>query len=646
MVSENIFVPGRLCLFGEHSDWAGKYRSMNSNISPGAAIVTGIEQGIHATIEKSNSFKMTSEAPEIKDIWKDFECNMNFKELKEIAKSDSFFSYCTGVASYMLEWYKVGGVHIHLTKMDMPIKSGLSSSAAICVLVCRAFNLLYNLNLSTMGEMNIAYWGELRTDSRCGRLDQACAFGVHPIKMTFDAEEVNVENINIKKTLYWVFANLNASKDTIRILADLNKAYPFAETNAERMLQKALGEINQDIIQRAIIYMNEGCAEDLGKLMKEAQDIFDKYIAPMCPSQLTAPKLHRVLNDPNIQHLIYGGKGVGSQGDGSIQFLARDKESQIALLNYLNNHDMPAYKLTIHPRHSVRKAIIPVAGFGTRLYPETRYLKKEFFPIVDRDNQVKPVILILIEECLAAGIEEICLVLGGEKEREMYRQFFEKRLSHEHLEKLPAEKKKYEEHILEIGKRLRYVYQTEKKGFGDAVYKCVDFVDNEPVLLLLGDTLYQSYNNKCCALQFIEAYEKYNKAMVSIHEIPLEKVSYYGIISGVWENAKEEVLQVSNITEKPSIAYAKEFLGVNSNKTKKKYYSVFGQYILTPEVFKQLSENINNCVLSDRGEIELTTALEQIREKQGLLGIKLNGKMFDMGIPEEFRNTIFYYGNK
>lgn len=640
----NLFVPGRLCLFGEHSDWAGKYRTMNSEIVPGYALVTGIEQGIHATVKKSTTFKVTSEAPEIQDAWQDFECRMDFQELKDIARSGSFFSYCAGVASYMLEWYKVGGVHIHLTKMDMPMKSGLSSSAAICVLVCRAFNQIYNLNLNTMGEMNIAYWGELRTASRCGRLDQACAFGVRPVKMTFDAEEVDVDNFNIKSPLYWVFANLNASKDTIRILADLNKAYPFAETEQEKLEQKALGEMNQDIVNRAVDCMKEGRVEDLGKLMTEAQEVFDTYIAPNCPSQLKSPKLHATLSDPNILPLVYGGKGVGSQGDGSIQFLAKDEDSQLALVEYLKNNDMPAYKLTIQPKHTIRKAIIPVAGFGTRLYPETRFLKKDFFPIVDKDNQVKPVILVLLEECLAAGIEEICLVLGGEEERQMYRDFFETRLPEEHLAKLPKEKLRYEEHILDIGKKLQYVYQTEKKGFGDAVYRCVDFVGKDPVLLLLGDTLYQSNTNKKCALQFIEAYDKYNQAMISIHEIPLEKVSYYGIISGKWLNSKETVLQMSNITEKPTVAYAEEHLGVGSPRDKKKYYSVFGQYILTPEVFVQLRENIENGIVSNRGEIELTTALEQVREKYGIMGVQLDGKMYDMGVPEELRNTLSNFG--
>lgn len=126
---KDLFVPGRLCLFGEHSDWAGKYRTMNADIKPGIALVSGIEQGIFATVEKDTRFSVTSSAPEIEDIWQDFSCKMDYQELKEIARSGSFFCYCAGVASYMLEWYKVGGIKIHITKMTLPLKSGLSSSA-------------------------------------------------------------------------------------------------------------------------------------------------------------------------------------------------------------------------------------------------------------------------------------------------------------------------------------------------------------------------------------------------------------------------------------------------------------------------------------------------------------------------------------
>lgn len=644
--TKELFVPGRLCLFGEHSDWAGKYRTMNADIIPGAAIVSGIEQGIYASVTKANKFEVTSSAPEISHIWKDFSCRMDTQELKEVARSGSFFCYCAGVASYMLEWYKVGGVKIHITKMNLPMKSGLSSSAAICVLVARAYNLLYNLNLSTLGEMNIAYWGELRTSSRCGRLDQACAFGVHPVLMTFDAEEVEVKNFNIMAPLYWVFSDLNGEKDTIKILTDLNKAFPFADGERERNVQYALGELNQQTINKAITLMQEGNAEELGKLMTQAQADFDKYITPMCPTQLTSPKLHNILSDEHVKKLTFGGKGVGSHGDGSVQFLAKSADCQSQLVDYLKSKGLHAYPLTIEPKHTIRKAIIPVAGFGTRLYPETRFLKKDFFPVIDRDGQVKPLILVLLEECRAAGIEEICIVLGGKDEREQYRQFFETPLPKEHLEKLPKDKIRYERHIMDLGKRITYVYQTEKKGFGDAVYRCADFAANEPVLLLLGDTIYRSNNNKCCAMQFIEAFEKYNKPMMSIHEIPIEKVCYYGVTSGKWIDTKQCVLNMSNITEKPTSAYAEENLGVMSTSIKgqKSYYCAFGSYILTPEVFNQLKDNIDNNIVNEKGEIELTTALEQVRQKTGLLGIRLDGKMYDIGVPNEYRHTMSEYG--
>ena len=636
-----LFVPGRLCLFGEHTDWAGHYRTMNADILPGASIVTGIEQGIYAEVEKSPIFEMYSDAPEIDGIWHDFSCRMNEMELKRVAKSGSFFCYCAGVASYMLEWYKVGGVRIRITDMTLPMKSGLSSSAAICVLVARAFNLLYNLNLNTLGEMNIAYLGELRTSSRCGRLDQACAFGVKPNLMTFDGDEIEVKSLNVKKHLYWVFADLCAEKDTIRILSDLNKAYPFASNEAEENLHKALGEWNHEIVEKAIKYMAEGNREALGQLMTDAEDMFDKYVAPMSPA-LWAPKLHEVLHDPQIQPLVYGGKGVGSHGDGSVQFLARSEEDQRQLIEYLNAQGMKAYPLTLRPVHTVRKAIIPVAGFGTRLYPATRALKKDFFPIPCPDGMVRPVILILLEELIKSGVEEICLVLGSEEERIQYTEFFEHPLSEEHLRKLNPEAQEYEKRILDIGKRLHYVYQREKRGFGHAVYQAAEFAGNEPVLLLLGDTVYRSQTNKPCALQLIEQYERYSQLMVSIHTVPLADVSHYGILSGVWEDKERSILNVSVMNEKPKASYAEEFLGVRNAVGEKEYYSVFGQYILTPEVFLQLAADIAKADADgdDKREIELTAALEAVRQKSGMMGVRLKGTMYDMGNPVALRRCV------
>ena len=528
------------------------------------------------------------------------------------------------------------------------MKSGLSSSAAICVLVARAFNQLYRLNLNTMGEMNIAYVGELRTSSRCGRLDQACAFGVKPNLMTFDGDEIEVQTLNVKKHLYWVFADLCGTKNTIKILSDLNKAYPFASNEREQKLHDALGRQNQDFINRAIKFMAEGQVERLGNLMTETEKVFDEQIAPLCPEELRAPKLKAILADEYIKSLSYGGKGVGSHGDGSVQFLAKDSNCQQQLVDYLKSLGMPAYCLTIQPVHTVRKAIIPVAGFGTRLYPATRCQKKDFFPIPCPDGMVRPVILILLEELVQSGIEEICLVLGSEEERQLYTDFFERPLPQDHLDKLNAECQEYENRILDIGKRLRYVYQTEKRGFGHAVYQAAHFAGNEPVLLMLGDTLSRSTSNKPCALQLIEAYERYNCLMLGLYPVPVSTVSHFGIMSGVWEDKDERVLHVHTLQEKPKASYAEEFLGVRNKQGDKEYCSVFGQYILTPEVFTQLEADIEAANESGdmQKEIGLTEALEAVRKRFGMIGFRLKGLRYDMGNQSALISTVMEFSRK
>ena len=98
--------------------------------------------------------------------------------------------------------------------------------------------------------------------------------------------------------------------------------------------------------------------------------------------------------------------------------------------------------------------------------------------------------------------------MGSEEERQQYSDFFERPLSDEHLRKLNPEAQEYENRILDIGKHLHYVYQREKRGFGHAVYQAAQFAGNEPVLLLLGDTLYRSDTNKPCALQMVEEYPR------------------------------------------------------------------------------------------------------------------------------------------
>lgn len=639
-----LFVPGRLCLFGEHSDWAGLQRIFNADIIPGRAIVTGIEQGIYGRACRNDRFIVKLLLPQYQG--EVFECDMNMRKLRDIAKKGGFFSYVAGVASYICEWYHTGGVELEITDMTVPMKSGMSSSAAICVMVASVFNKLYNLHLNTLGVMNIAYWGEQRTPSRCGRLDQACAFGINPIAMTFDGNEILAEKITVKKSLYYVFADMLAGKDTIKILADLNSGYPFARDKKETKLHEALGEDNLRITERAMKYISTGNNEALGALMIEAQQLFDEKVAPMCPEELTAPVLHKTLNDDTVKLLTYGAKGVGSQGDGTVQFLAKNEECQRKLMEYLEGTlGMKAYSLTLKPNNVVRKAVIPVAGFGTRLYPATRGVKKEFFPVIDKEGFAKPAILVLLEELIDIGIEEICLILNPD-EKQYYEDFFMKPLSQSHFDKLPLNMREYEKRIREIASKLRFVFQEEQRGFGHAVYLSKAFADGEPVLLLLGDQIYSSNTAVPCTKQLIDVYEKYGQLTVAVHEVPLNDVVRYGIFAGSWENAEETIIKVSDVLEKPSVESARDFMSVPGRGRSENYYAAFGAYIITPEVYDRLEDAIKNKFVNKKGEIELTDVLAKINASGQLYAFVPDGESYDIGTVEAYRDTIIRYNSR
>lgn len=638
-----LFVPGRLCLFGEHSDWAGMYRSTNSALKKGQAIVTGIEQGIYATCEKCDEFIVCSDL----DIYKGekLQSVMDSEKLLEIAAEGGFFSYVAGVASYINDNYNVGGVKINVTGMDLPLKSGLSSSAAICVLVARAFNQLYNLKMNVQGEMQAAFRGEQRTPSRCGRLDQACAYGVKPVLMGFDGVEITSRPLRVGTFYYWVIANLMASKDTIKILADLNKCYPFAESETDTKVQEALGIDNLALNEKVIRALSEGDPEKVGELMDEAQKIFDEKVAPACPSELKAPVLHSVLNDPEIRKYIYGAKGVGSQGDGTVQFLAKSDEDAEKLCEYLEKvKSMPSFRLTLKPGQQIRKAIVPLAGFGTRVFPATKSMKKCFLPVPDKDGLLKPAILILLEELIDSGIEEIGLIIG-EEDREEFDAFFSP-LSEEYSASLPDDKREVEEKIIDIRSRITYIYQKERKGFGHAVYLAKDFVKDDPVLLTLGDFLYRSNTDVSATRQVMDAFYKTGRLLVSIMEVPADKVVHYGILHGIWDDEEETLLKADSMVEKPTHDYASEYLGVFNSRKQKKYYATFGEYVLTPEVFTELERVIKTGDPTEGREFGLTAVLDTIREKYGMNGFLPNAECFDIGLPDEYVRTVCEFGKR
>jgi galactokinase len=316
-----LFVPGRLCLFGEHSDWAGGYRRTHAHLAPGACLVTGTDQGLRARVEPCPG------ALEIESVLADGQRHgplrvpLAAEGLEAAARAASFLSYAAGTAAEVVARHRVGGVRLEI-RSDLPHRKGLSSSAAVCVLVARAFSRAHGLGLSVREEMALAYAGERRAGSECGRMDQICAFGRRPVRMHFDAESLEVEPLAPGGIFRLLVVDLRRGKDTRRILAALNACFPDAPGALAAGVRDALGPRNQEIVGRAQRALEAGDAQALGALMTEAQGLFDAQVAPAC-DELDAPRLHAVLAHPAVAELAHGGKGVGSQGDGCAQLVAR-----------------------------------------------------------------------------------------------------------------------------------------------------------------------------------------------------------------------------------------------------------------------------------------------------------------------------------
>jgi UTP-glucose-1-phosphate uridylyltransferase/mevalonate kinase len=632
-----IFVPGRICLVGEHSDWAGGYRRINAQIEKGYTLITGTDQGIYAEVSAHpTSLVLSSIAPDGTRTGP-AEIQMEPNTLLEEAQKGGYWSYIAGVAYQVLTNYHVHGLVIDNYKTDLPIKKGLSSSAAISVLAARAFNRVYDLKLTTRGEMELAYQGEITTPSRCGRMDQGCAFGNRPVLMTFDGDRLETTTLQVNQPLYFVIVDLQAKKDTMEILNRLNRCFPYAENEVERGVQELLGPINKRLVNQAMQALRDCDAERLGALMTEAQVFFDRYATPACPEELTSPVLHHVLGYEPLQPHILGGKGVGSQGDGTAQFICRSETDQQAVIQILEcDLHLPALRMTITPQQKIRKAVIPAAGFGTRLFPATKATKKELFPIVDRDGIAKPAILVIVEEALDAGIEEVIIIVQ-KSDLEDFRFLFNEQISIENYNKLPPQSQEYSRHLLEMGRHVTFVIQTAQEGFGHAVYCAREAVGDEPFLLMLGDHIYRSGSETTCAGQLLEAYQRHGQSLVGLRRTPEDQIGSFGTVTGVWLEG-ESLLNISAFAEKPTPDYARTNLRV-PGFPEGEYLTLFGQYIVKPKLFDFLKEHIENNV-REHGEFQLTSTLDRLRQEDGFMGLVMDGKRFDIGRPEEYLETL------
>jgi UTP-glucose-1-phosphate uridylyltransferase/mevalonate kinase len=632
-----LFVPGRICLFGEHSDWAGSYRRINGELDKGYTIITGTNQGLHATVKPHPNKLIFKTTLEDGTPVGPFELPMDREALLAEAQKGGFFSYAAGVAYQVLTHYRVRGLEVDNYLSDLPIKKGLSSSAATCVLVARAFNRIYDLKMTVRGEMEFAYLGEITTPSRCGRMDQGCAYGNRPVTMVFDGDRIDVVELTVPRDLHFVIVDLGASKDTKEILNRLNHCYPFAENEIQRGVQNYLGPVSARITAEAMAAINAGDAARIGMLMREAQADFDRYCIPACPSQLTAPVLHKVLAHPALQPHILGGKGVGSQGDGSAQFIVRDAEAQDTVIGILERDlKVKGLKLVIQAGRRVRKALIPAAGFGTRLFPATKALKKELFPVMGRDGRMKPVILAIVEEALNAGIEEVGIITQT-SDKPMFEDFFCTPPPIENFNKLSRENQDYSNYLLNVGRHVSFLTQDVQEGFGHAVYCGRPWVKEEPFLLMLGDHLYASETDRSCVGQMLDIYEKTGQSVVGLQVTPAAEVRNFGCVTGIWQNGNP-ILNITEFAEKPDADYARNNLVVDG-LPEDHFLTIFGIYILKPRVFQLLEEHIRHNI-RERGEFQLTSCLDELRKEDGFAGVIVKGRRFDIGLPDAYRQTL------
>ena len=254
---------------------------------------------------------------------------------------------------------------------------------------------------------------------------------------------------------------------------------------------------------------------------------------------------------------------------------------------------------------SVKKAIIPAAGLGTRFLPATKAQAKEMLPIVD-----KPTLQYIIEEAIESGIEEILIVTGRNKKS--IEDHFDRSVELE-LELEQKGKTAMLEMVQDISNmvNIHYIRQKEPKGLGHAIHCAKSFIGNEPFAVLLGDDIVDA--STPCLKQMIDAYDEYKTTVLGVQEVARENVDKYGILDV--KHIEDRVYKVKDMVEKPSIEEAPSNI------------AILGRYIITPEIFNILE----NQAPGKGGEIQLTDALQALATKEAIYAYNFEGRRYDVG---------------
>jgi UTP--glucose-1-phosphate uridylyltransferase len=258
------------------------------------------------------------------------------------------------------------------------------------------------------------------------------------------------------------------------------------------------------------------------------------------------------------------------------------------------------------PKQSIiKKAILPVAGLGTRFLPATKAQPKEMLPLID-----KPIIQYLVEEAVNSGIKDIIFVTGRGK-----------RAIEDHFDYAPElennlllkNKKEAFQEVRKISEMANFVYVRQKtpRGDGDALLSANYLINNEPFAVLFGDDIVSAKTP--CLLQMINVFEKYRDCVVALDEVPLKETKHYGVVKAI--KISNDVYEIKDIIEKP-----------NPQKSPSNLVIV-GKYILLPEILEELKK----AKPSKDKELRLSDALKQFLKKRPVYGFKFKGKRYDCG---------------
>ncbi|MEM1170461.1 MAG: sugar phosphate nucleotidyltransferase [Cyanobacteria bacterium P01_H01_bin.35] len=281
----------------------------------------------------------------------------------------------------------------------------------------------------------------------------------------------------------------------------------------------------------------------------------------------------------------------------------------------------------------VKKAVIPAAGFGTRMFPASKVVKKELFPIIDKDGRAKPIIQIIAEEAINGGIEEVGIVVQ-KSDIPVFTDFFQALPSY--YERLSPEKKEYCQYLQDLGSKITLLTQSEQAGYGHAVFCAKEWVGDQPFLLLLGDHIYASEVKQSCTNQILQIYEQVKQSVIGVRIIPGKEIHHYGSISGIL--VADGLINIDTIYEKPDLNYAREKLHVAGMK-EDEFFGVFGMYVLTAKIFDYLEENIKQNT-REKGEFQLTSCLDKLQKTEGMTGYLVKGRCFDTGMPDVYWQTM------